>query len=103
MLVQKQNEEPLTLKILLLGTMLVFIFFLIKYLRRMSKTTHDIQDPHIAKSIPCVGKSRAPSPHRTTIRSSEDKRSRRTQGRQRHARFYEEWLPKQGIETCKLK
>lgn len=102
MLVQKQNEDPLTQKIIFLGTMLVLVFFLIKYLKRMSKTTYDMQDPGIItgsttgipESSPVV-KSRPPSPPK------EDKRSRKAKRRRTH--FHEEWLPKDVVGTYNAK
>lgn len=92
MLIQKQTEDPLTQKIIFLGTVLVFVFLLIKYLKRMSQTTCNIQDSSIIGSTPMstdsspVVKSRPPSPHK------EDKRTKKAKRRRTH--FHEEWLPK---------
>lgn len=100
MLIHKQTEEPLTHKILFLGTMLVFVFFLIKYLKRMSQSTC-IRDSSISESIRASSgttvKPRPPSPYK------EDKRSKRGQVKRRRSNFYEEWVPKDVVGTYNAK
>lgn len=101
MLIQKQNEDPLTQKIIFLGTMLVFVFFLIKYLKRMSQTAYNLQDGIVGSTpaspdISPAVKSRPPSPHK------EDKRLlKKTKRRRTH--FHEEWLPKDVVGTYNAK
>lgn len=96
MLVHKQLDDLTTQKIILYGTLMLLLFYLMKFLKRMSNRTYYLEDCTPAHPIPSEpSSSRSTSqcpPRRDRSRSKEDKKRRR---RRRHHRYvHEEWLPK---------
>lgn len=104
MLVHKQLDEHTTQKVIIFGTLMLLMFYLMKFVKRMSNRSYCLEDtahPSPNQSMPSSSRSTPHcTPRRDRSRSREDKKKR--PNRRRHHRYvHEEWLPKNmSTHTC---